>query len=160
MKDIKNYEGLYAITEDGNVYSYISKKYLKPGLNSSGYYQVNLCKEGKKKTFSIHRLVAEAFIPNPDNLPCVNHLDECKSNNCVDNLEWCSIEYNNAYGTRTEKAAKKRSIPVYCVELDRVFKSGREAAEELGLHRENISKCLKGRYKTTGGYHFRYAEVA
>lgn len=145
----------YEVSNLGNVRRIGAKKNRKIQDNGIGYCKVSLSKEGKKKFYLIHRLVAETFIPNPDNLPCVNHKDEDKSNNCVDNLEWCSIEYNNAYGTRTEKTYK----PVYCVELDRTFKSLTEAAKELGLSKGNITNCCKGRYKTTGGYHFRYKEV-
>lgn len=155
MKDIKNYEGLYAITEDGSVWSYKSKKFLKPKLNNSGYHFVDLYKNGKAKGHLIHRLVAEAFIPNPKGLPQVNHKDEDKNNNCASNLEWCDAKYNMNYGTRTEKTYK----PVYCVELDMVFKSQTEAAKELGLDQSSIAKCCKGKYKTTGGYHWKYAEV-
>ena len=156
MKDIVGYEGEYAITRDGNVWSYKSNKFLKPGLIRDGYHQVNLCKNGKKKHYLIHRLVAEAFIPNPDNLPQVNHKDEDKSNNCVDNLEWCSAKYNANYGTRTERISK----PVYCEELNRVFDGARQAARELGLDNSNIIKCCKGKLKTVGGYHWRYAETS
>ena len=159
MKEIENYEGLYAITKDGKVYSYKRKKFLKPGL-VGGYHRVNLCKEGKKKNYYIHRLVAEAFIPNPKGLPQVNHKDEDKSNNCVENLEWCDAKYNMNYGTRNERAAKKLSKPVYCEELDRVFDGAIQAARELGLHNSNIISCCKGKLKTTGGYHFRYAETS
>ena len=155
MKDIKDYKGEYAITRDGKVWSYKRKKFLKPRL-VGGYHQVVLCKDGKKKDLYIHRLVAEAYIPNPDNLPQVNHKDEDKSNNCVENLEWCDAKYNINYGTRTKKISK----PVYCEELDRTFKSQVEAARELGLKQCNIVSCCKGRYKTTGGYHWRYAETS
>ena len=159
LKDIKDYEGLYAITRDGDVWSYKSNKFLKHKL-ARGYHQVILCKEGKGKTYYIHRLVAKVFIPNPDNLPQVNHKDEDKSNNCVENLEWCDVKYNINYGTRTKRAAKKQSIPVYCEELNRTFNSQVEAAKELGLNRCNIVSCCKGKRKTTGGYHWRYAETS
>lgn len=159
MKDIVGYEGEYAITRDGRVWSYKRKKFLKPGL-VRGYYQVVLCKDGKRKRYYIHRLVAQTFIPNPDNLSQVNHKDENKQNNCVENLEWCDAKYNANYGTRNERVAKKQSIPVYCEELNRIFKSQVEAARELGLKQCNIVSCCKGRYKTTGGFHFRYAETS
>ena len=158
-KDIKDYEGLYAITRDGNVWSYKSNKFLKHKL-VRGYYYVSLYKEGKGKNFRIHRLVAEAFIPNPLGLPQVNHKDECKINNCVSNLEWCDAKYNANYGTRTERIANKRSIPVYCEELNKTFYGAREAARELGLDNSNIIKCCKGKLKTHRGYHFRYAETS
>ena len=159
MKDIKDYEGLYAITRDGNVWSYKSNKFLKPILDKDDYHTVNLYKDKKMKTFRIHRLVAQAFIPNPKGLPQVNHKDEDKSNNCVENLEWCDAKYNMNYGTRTERAAKKRGKPIYCVELDKTFYGAREAERELGINHSSIISCCKGKYKTTGGYHCKYEEM-
>ena len=158
MKDIKDYEGLYAITKNGNVWSYKSKKYLKPTL-ARGYQKVALYKDGKKKDLYIHRLVAEAYIPNPEKKPQVNHLDENKLNNSVSNLEWATAKENSNYGTRTERSNKKRSKPVYCVELDRVFDGISQAARELDLNKKHICDCCKGRYKTHGGYHWQYAVV-
>ena len=159
LKDVKDYEGEYAITRDGRVWSYKSKRFLKPRL-VRGYHQLGLYKDGKRKNYLIHRLVAEAFIPNPLGLPQVNHKDECKINNCVSNLEWCDAKYNANYGTRTERIANKRSIPVYCEELNKTFYGAREAARELGLDNSNIIKCCKGKLKTHRGYHFRYAETS
>lgn len=157
MKDIKNYEGLYAITSCGKVWSYRRKKFLAPRDDKDGYQRVNLCKDGQQKTFFIHRLVAEAYIPNPDNKPQINHKDEVKTNNYLNNLEWATSKENVNYGTRNERSAKSRSIPVYCVELDKVFSSMKEGAQALGLQPGNISACCAGRAKTTGGYHWRYA---
>ena len=157
MRDIKDYEGLYAITINGKVWSYKSNKFLKPADNNGkGYMIICLVKNGKKKTHYIHRLVAEAFIPNPDNLPQVNHKDENKQNNCVSNLEWCDAKYNINYGTRIERISK----PVYCIELDRTFKSQVEAARELGLDNRYISACCKGKRKTAGGYRWKYAKTS
>ena len=116
---------------------------------------VGLCTEGKRKCCYIHRLVAEAFIPNPNNYPQVNHKDEDKTNNCVNNLEWCDAKYNINYGTRIERISK----PVYCVELNRTFNGAAQAARELGINHSNIIGCCKGKRKTTGAYHFRYAET-
>lgn len=82
------------------MYSYKSKKFLKPVKNNTGYSIVCLHKDGEHKNYYIHRLVAEAYIPNPDNLPQVNHKDENKENNSLQNLEWCTHEYNNNYGSR------------------------------------------------------------
>lgn len=105
FKPIQGYDGLYYITENGRVYSSIQNKWLKPYINQSGYPTVNL--QMNKKY--IHRLVAEAFIPNPDNLPVVNHKDENKLNSSVDNLEWCTYEYNNNYGTAKERMVKTKA---------------------------------------------------
>lgn len=160
MKDIKGYEGQYAITSCGKVWSYKRQKFLKPAL-SRGYEIVVLCKEGITKNYRVHRLVAEAYIPNPENKPQVNHKDENKENNCVNNLEWVTAEENNNYGTRNERAGKSLSVskckPVYCVELDKYFESGIAAAAELGLNQGNIGKCCNGKQKTTGKMHFRFA---
>ena len=158
-RDIVGYEGEYAITRDGKVWSHKRKKFLKPG-SVRGYHRVNLGKDGKRKCYYIHRLVAEAFIPNPNNLSQVNHKDEDKSNNCVDNLEWCDATYNNNYGTRIERISKKHAIPVYCFELDKIFNGAAQAARELGLYQSNIIGCCKGKRKTTGGYHWKYAEMS
>lgn len=97
-KDIAGYEGLYKISNKGNVYSCISNKLMVGSVTKSGYRQVILKGNGKIKAISIHRAVAQAFIENPNNLPQVNHKDENKLNNCVDNLEWCSCKYNSNYG--------------------------------------------------------------
>lgn len=156
MKDIKGYEGLYAVTKDGQVWSYRSNKFLTP-YNVVGYHYVDLRKKGHRKQFRVHRLVAEAYIPNPENKPQINHKDENKINNHVSNLEWVTAKENVNYGTHNERMAKTRSKAVYCVELDRVFESQKEAAAELGLYGGNISSCCNGRTKTSGGYHWRFA---
>ena len=111
LKDIKGYEGRYQISDTGQVYSLVSKKYLKPQDDGRGYLFVRLTnKKGIVKNEKIHRLVAQAFTPNPDNLPEVNHIDENKYNNCVDNLEWCSVKYNRNYGTRYQRIWKTRKL--------------------------------------------------
>ena len=123
-KDIPGYEGLYQasnlgkirsldkLTKGGNQYGcqFITKKrgrILKEYFNKSGYKQVTLVVNNKAKRFILHRLVAKTFIPNPNNLPQINHKDEDKTNNCAKNLEWCTCSYNINYGSRNEKAAEK-----------------------------------------------------
>ena len=113
-KEIEGYEGLYEVSnlgrvrsldreqfQIGNGGSYFKRIYkgriLKFKIDYHGYYRVHLSVNGERKHYLVHRLVAEAFIPNPNNLPCVNHKDEDKTNNSVDNLEWCDVAYNNAY---------------------------------------------------------------
>lgn len=155
MRDIPGYEGLYAVTSCGKVWSYRSNKFLKPG-SSRRYPTVVLSVAGQKKTITIHRLVALAYIPNPNNLPEVNHKDENKEHNYVNNLEWCDKQYNNSYGTRNKRISEAHKKPIYCVELDRVFESISEAANELGCVVSNIASCLKGRYDTACGYHWEY----
>ena len=155
MKDIKGYEGLYAVTSCGRVWSYRNQKFLSPGTVGIGYQQVNLCKDGQIKQFLIHRLVAEAYIPNPENKPTVNHKNECKKENYVNNLEWMTSQENNIYGTRLEKVKKK----VYCIELGETFESMSIAAAAVGLKSvSGVSLCCRGQRETAGGYHWRYAE--
>lgn len=156
MKDIPGYEGLYAVTSCGKVWSYRKKMFLKPYKVGKGYLKVDLRKGEGRDQRSIHRLVAEAYIPNPDGLETVNHIDENKENNSVLNLEWMSRADNIRYGTRSQRSAESRKKPIYCVELDTTFASVSEAAEQLNLNAGNVSNVLKGRYKTTGGYHFKY----
>lgn len=158
MKDIQGYEGLYAITKDGQVWSYKSNRFLKPSTtNGEGtYLKVSLSKEGKVSKRYIHRLVAEAFIPNPENKPEVNHIDENKQNNCVSNLEWVTEKENANHGTRTQRVTAKISKPVRCVELDKVFPSQREAARQLDLSQGNITRACQNSARTVGGYHWEY----
>lgn len=149
MKDIIGYEGLYAITSCGRVYSYKSKKFLKPQKNTKNYLFVTLYKSGKPKSFFVHRLVAEAYIENPNNLETVDHIDSNKSNNSINNLQWLSSEDN---------VRKANSKKVYCVELDKVFNSAREIERELGLYNQGISLCCLGKQKTCGNLHFKFYE--
>lgn len=115
-KDIKGYEGLYQISNLGNVKSLKKKagkstrseRLIKTHFDKDGYVYATLCKNNKTHLATIHRLIAEAFIPNPNNLPQINHKDEDKTNNSIDNLEWCTCKYNINYGTRTERAFMKR----------------------------------------------------
>ena len=155
MKDVKGYEGLYAVTSCGKVWSYKNEKFLKPGIYKKGYLYVNLWKDGGFKTKQIHRLVAEAYIPNPDNLPQVNHKDENKANNCLQNLEWCDCKYNNNYGTRNERHKK----PILQFDLKgnfiREWPSATDVGKEVNVA---ICKCLKGKSKTSLGYIWKYKE--
>ena len=106
MKDIKGYEGLYAITSCGKVWSYQSKRFLLPYKNNKGYLFVKLSKGGIRKAYSIHRLVALNYIPNPENKEQVNHKDENKENNCINNLEWMTNYENCHYGTRNQRVSQ------------------------------------------------------
>lgn len=164
MKDIKGYEGLYAITEDGQVWSYRRKIFRKLSKSKDGYVRVSLNKDGKVFTIEIHKLVAQAYIPNPEGKPQVNHKDEDKTNNCVDNLEWVSVKENANHGTRNERVRKARigktikRRKVYCVELDKQFNSQAEAVRETGISQTCLSCALNGKRLTAGGYHWRYVE--
>ena len=156
MKDVKNYEGLYSVTPEGEVYSYKSKKFLSPFSNARGYLKVGLCKNGKVKNFYVHRLVTDAYLPNPNNFPQVNHKDENKANNCLQNLELCDAKYNNNYGTHIEKI--KKPILQYDLEgnLVREWPSATDVGKEV---RSNICMCLKGKQKTALGYIWKYKEA-
>lgn len=107
-KDIQGFEGIYQISDRGRIKSLKRNKCLKLGPNPTGYITVQLHKNGDIKGFSVHRLVAEAFIPNPNNYKEVNHIDEDKTNNCKENLEWCTHQYNNTYGTKIQRGVETR----------------------------------------------------
>lgn len=175
-KDIKNYKGLYQVSNIGRVKSLdhirqnrdgltcISKgKLLNPGKDNKGYMIVVLSKNGKTKTYRIHRLVAESFIDNPNNYKCVNHKDENKANNNIDNLEWCTYKYNNNYGTKPQKISKGNSKKVnqYDKELNFIKQWGSmaEAEKKLNIKRAsvNISACCKNKLKSAYGYVWRYS---
>lgn len=159
MKDIKGYEGLYAVTEDGKVWSYKSKKFLAQTANQGGYLKVCLYKDGKIKGYFVHRLVGETYISNPLGLPCINHRNEIKTDNRVENLEFCDHKYNNNYGKHNEKVALAKSKPVVCVETGQVYQSALAAAAELGIDNSGIGKACKGIFQTCGKLHWRYAET-
>ena len=110
-RDIKGYEGLYQVSNLGRVRSFYNNKgkILKGTPDKDGYLRVALYKNGPKK-YGIHQLVAKMFIPNPNNLPAINHKDENKQNNTTENLEWCTIAYNNSYGDRLKKVSKTNKI--------------------------------------------------
>lgn len=167
-KDIPGYEGYYQVSNYGNIksnkrpYTICSKtiiltksKIIKPNI-SKGYYRVELNVNGVAKQFSVHRLVALAFIPNIHNLPCINHKDENPLNNKVENLEWCTMEYNLKYGTRQERISKnrKRSVLQYSLDgkLIAKYDGALDAEKATGVKRQNISKAILGKRLKAGGY--------
>lgn len=162
-RPVPEFENLYEVSSSGEVRS-LCKRYrneirlLKQGVGSKGYLNVTLCAGGKQKTVNVHRLVASVFLPNPDNLPCVNHKDENKTNNKVENLEWCSYYYNNTYGERLTKSALKRGIPVICIETGVKYPSAYAAHRMTGITQSKICLCCHGKAKTAGGYHWAFID--
>lgn len=166
-KDIKGYEGLYQISNLGRVKSLNynktkQEKILKAGYSKEGYAFVNLCKKGKNLHITVHKLVATAFIENPNNYTEINHKDENRSNNNVKNLEWCSHLYNMNYGTGIERRSQKRKIPVNQYDkLNNFIKKWASAIDvqnSIGINQSAIIACCKGKNKTAGGYTWKYVE--
>lgn len=156
----------YDFYSDGRIWSHWYKKFLTGTIGDNGYNFVTCYGQHKGR----HIWIAKAFIPNPDNLPCVNHKDENKLNNCADNLEWCTYKYNSNYGTRAERFAKSNSIkvvqcaPDYPFEPIKVWDSATEAVTELRkqgikVNKCNINKCLHGLRPTAGGFGWAYYEL-
>lgn len=189
---VPDYEGLYEVSNFGNVrsldrtvkgrpgtYAKIKGKTLTPIKNSEGYLRVNLCSERGRKAEFVHRLVAKAFIKNFDNLPEVNHKDENKENNFVENLEWCDSKYNSNYGTiRKRRSEHSKGKPKhYTYESFRRMVAPKEkavigihyetnhkvsfrsiaSAKEAGFSPVGISHCITNRQKTHKGYTWRMA---
>lgn len=182
-KDVKGYEGLYEISNLGRCYSFISSKILSKCRNSNGYYDYHLYKDGKRKRFSAHRLVAIAFIPNPENKPEIDHIDTIRDNNYYKNLRWATPTENKNnpltrktmsevrigklcgknnpnYGNKGDKNANSKAVLQYT-------KSGKflkrhenavMAAEAIGCHHTNISRCCNNipKYKSAGGYRWKF----
>lgn len=138
-----------------NITYSIPEKILTPIL-SNNYYNVGLSKDGKVKTIRVHRLVAEAFIPNPRNLPQVNHKDENKLNNEADNLEWCTAQYNNTYNEHNAKINAKKRKRVYCVDLDKYYSSITEAETELGI--KHVGDVCLGKRQSAGGMWWKFVD--
>ena len=177
-KDVKDYEGCYQISNYGRVKSIervdfvnnrwgtitqrlIKGRVLKPILNQDGYFIYSLHKDGKSKNVFAHRLVAEAFIPNTNNYPVINHKSEIKTENFVENLEWCTRQYNTNYGTaRMRQVDKiKRNIIGFdgIHKLGVYFQSSADAERFfVGKRTSNINAVLRGKGKTAYGYRWEY----
>lgn len=154
IKAIEGYEN-YSVDEKGNVYNTNTNKKLKWRKTLKGYCYVSLYKNNKQKNMFIHRLVALAFIPNPDELPQVNHKDENKENNCIDNLEWCTADYNTNYGTRTERSGVRVKQFDLQGNFIKEWNTIKEAATALGTDPSNISAVIGNTSKirkSAGGY--------
>lgn len=192
-KPVAGYEGLYEVSNMGRIRStdrirnsiqdgivirsHLKGKVMKPFYNHSGYLLIDLFKNGVRKTFSVHRLVASAFVPNPYKKPCVNHLDETHDNNCADNLEWCTQKENMNYGTAPQRISKKikerwergemkrrpkRQVAKYSLDgkLLEVYPSYLEATRACGSTSNGsaIINCIQGRHNTSYGYKWGYYE--
>lgn len=151
-KDIKGYEGLYKVSNCGKVKSLRTSKILKCKLRKDGYVQVTLSMKGIQSHKYVHRLVCESFLDNPSSLSEVNHKNEIKSDNNINNLEWCSKDYNLHYGTRSKRKQKK----VLCVDTGKMFDSLKEAGKILNLYPQNICRVCKGNRNTVNGLSFVY----
>ena len=151
-KQIEGYPHLL-VSRTGQVWTTTYNRLLKQELTNRGYLRVSLSKDKTVKGGHVHRLVAEAFIPNPDNLPTVDHIDGNKLNNCVENLQWLSYKDN----TRKAGEIKKRTAkPVFCRETNTVYKSVSQAARELHMNDAVISAVAKGEFPSYHGLHFEY----
>lgn len=171
-RDVVGYEGLYIVSNKGNVDSirYPRRKRLHQNVQQ-GYHFVILCNNTDRKHKAVHRLVAEAFIPNHDSLKNeINHIDENPSNNNVENLEWCDRRYNMNYGTQKQRSletGRARGVRTRGVRVVQLTKDGREVARYLslkdaqratGVDSTTISKCCSGYFqrKSAGGYIWMY----
>lgn len=157
-KAIDGYEGHYEVSDLGRVRSmkYGKEKILKLCKTTNGYLRVGLRKDGQKKMSLVHRLIAEAFIPNPNNLETVNHKDEIKTNNAAINLEWMSREDNVAYSRPQFSKRRVQMFDKQTGELLATFPSTHEAERVVGIAQQNISTCCKGKCQSSGGYIWRY----
>lgn len=161
-KDVKGYEGLYAISDLGRVKSFVSHKILSPRDNGQGYGKVGLCKDMVTKNRYVHRLVAEAFIPNPHNKTEVNHKDGDPSNNHVSNLEWVTSSENTKHavykGALCAWGNKAKPIEAISIENGTTLRFATISEAERALGSRHIVDVLKGRRKLCKGYTFRYIE--
>lgn len=168
-KQVQGYES-YEISNQGRVRNQAGH-IMKPYIKADGYACIKLCKNNIRKNFRIHRLVAQAFIPNPENKEFVDHINGIRNDNRVENLRWCTRAENNNFelarkhnseSKKNSEAIKKwanaRKKKVRCIELNIVFNSITEAGEKLGINFSNISAVCKGKRETCGGYHWEYVE--
>ena len=149
----------YEVSNLGKVRNIKSGIMLKPWFTKDGYLRHCLYKHNKRKNLLLHRIIATAFIDNPEKKPQVNHIDENKLNNDLSNLEWCTERENAIHGTRIKRIAEKLSQKVIQLDLNdnilNVFKSMRQAERETGVLVGNISSCCNGKTKSAGGYKWR-----
>ena len=158
-RDIEGFSGEYQVSNLGRIksnkgYANIKERILKQSPSTKGYLQVCLRYNSKQKTYRVHRLVAQTFLPNPENLPQVNHKDEDKTNNCVTNLEWCNNQYNSVYNNKHWRKGKLFK----CIETNVIYHSTRECSNKLNIDRRSIMRHLKGvyGYSCLNNLHFEY----
>lgn len=175
-KDIEGYEGLYQISNCGRVKSLNYRRHgypqiLVPKENNSGRLWIELARDREKRCFLIHRLVAQAFIPNPNGYAEINHKDENPHNNVADNLEWCNRQYNVSYYYQrhpngptkccSERYGNRKKLPIEQRSADgvvvRIWKNSREIFLETGMSDWSISECCRGNRNTAYGYYWQYA---
>lgn len=156
-KDVSGYEDYYEVSNQGVIRNKNTKRVLKPLLKKNGYLMVDLGYRGVK-TVLVHRIVATAFIENPNNFPCVNHKNENKTDNRADNLEWCTQKYNLNYGF----GSTAKNSPVLQFDASgnfiKLWASIKEAAETLGIKYQGISRVCRGERKTSGGFRWEYVD--
>lgn len=170
-KPIKDFPN-YAISNKGRVYSFTRSeafnKVVRMRIGKHGYYYVMLCKDSKVITKKVHRLVAENFLPNVENLDCVNHRDECRTNNAAENLEWCTTAYNVTYGGAKRKVQEKfvetgwsKAVEQYDKQgnLISTFSSIAEAARRSGCSKTGICSCCRGNRLSNRGFIWKYKEA-
>lgn len=157
-KEIIGYENYFWVSNKGRVKS---KYKILTNQTCKGYNYVHLCINYVAKKELVSRLVAKAFIPNINDFPEINHKDENKNNNCIENLEWCTHQYNSSYGTRGNRIGKKLAKPIIEISLStgliNYWESSAEIGRTLDIDTRSIRKCLKGNYKSSHGSRWSYA---
>lgn len=148
MRDIPNFEGLYAITSCGKVWSYKSKMFLKSYSNGNGYQKLTLYKNSKPYQKYIHRLLGETYLEKKEGCEEIDHLDKNRANNNINNLEWVSTKENNW----------RKFDDIYCIENQKYYRSSVEVEKDLGCSHSDVSKCLRKERISALGYHFLYAK--
>ena len=168
-KPVKGYEDKYLVSSYGRVLSLYTNSLRYAYVDSRGYHFIILCKDGKRSNKCVHRLVAKAFIPNPNNYPCVDHIDTNPSNNCVENLRWCTHKMNCANPISQQKRRENPSItstknnPINSIPIVRIGKDGdvktypsQSEAQRDGFRQSKVNECCRGKKHTHNGYRWMY----
>ena len=151
-KDVDGYDGLYKVSTLGRVKG---KHRIKSQQdNGKGYLMVRLNKNGESRWHLVHRLVAKAFIENPQNKPTVNHIDGNRKNNKFNNLEWSTYSENNLHSYRSNGRKSALAVPIYCIETGKIYKRSYDASKDTGIPQSSINRCANGIFKSTNGTHW------